>query len=122
MKTRAEILASLPYTEKDVKTLTSTDNLRVAGLYLTEHPSSRSESSYEDIDPLDEVSSPVGPVVCPPGPVVIREPTVAAASVVPSSVVQGKGKSVRIPSDSSSSSDDEGSFCADPLPGQLVVC
>ena len=65
MKTRAGILASLPYTEKDVKTLTSTDNLRVAGLYLTEHPSSRSESSYEDIDPLDEVSSPVGPVVCP---------------------------------------------------------
>ena len=53
---------------------------------------------------------------------VIREPTVAAAFVVPSSVVHWKGKSVRIPSRSPSSSDDEGSFCANPLPGQLVVC
>ena len=117
MKSHAGILASLPCTEKDVKTLSSTNNLRVAGLYLTEPLSSRSESSYEDIDPLDEVSSPVGPVVCPPGPVTIREPTVAVAPVV-----HGKGKLVRIPSRSSSSSDDEGSFCADPLPGQLVVC
>ena len=58
----------------------------------------------------------------PPGPVVIREPTVVMAPVVPSSVVHGKGKSVRIPSRSPSSSDDEGSFCADLLPGQLVVC
>ena len=50
MKTRAGILASLPFAKKDVKTLTSTDNLRVAGLFITEHPPSRSESSYEDIE------------------------------------------------------------------------
>ena len=63
MKARAEILASLPSAEKDVKTLTSPENLRVAGLFITEYPSSKSESSYEDVDPLDDVSSPAGPVV-----------------------------------------------------------
>ena len=53
---------------------------------------------------------------------VIREPTAVAAPVVPPSRVHGKGKKVRIPSCSPSSSDDEGSFCDDPLPGHLVVC
>ena len=68
MKARAGILASLPSAEIDVKALTSPENLRVAGLFITEHPSSRSESSYEDIDLLDDVSSPAGPVVCPQVP------------------------------------------------------
>ena len=122
MKARAGILASLPSDEKDVKALTSPENLRVAGLFITEHPSSRSESSYEDVDPLDDVSSPAGQFVCPPGPVVIRELTAVAALVVPPSIVHGKGKKVRIPSCSPSSSDDEDSFCDDPLPGHLVVC
>ena len=68
MKARAGILASLLSEDKDVKALTTPDNLRLAGLFIMEHPSSRSESSYEDVDPLDDVSSPIGIVVRPQVP------------------------------------------------------
>ena len=68
IKARAGILASLPSDEKDVKALTTSENLRVAGLFIMEHPSSRSDSSYEDVDPLDDVSSPAEPVVRPQVP------------------------------------------------------
>ena len=52
-----------------MKVLATPENLRRVGLFIMEHPSSRSESSYEDVDPLDKVSSPAGPVVRPLGPI-----------------------------------------------------
>lgn len=122
MKARAGILASLSYEEKDVKALTTPENLRLADLFIMEHPSSRSESSYEDVDPLDDVSSPAGPVVRPPGPVVIREPDAVAVPAVSPSIAHGKGKKIRIPSRSPPSSDEEDSLFDDPLPGHFVVC
>ena len=119
MKARTDILLSLPSKEKDVKVLATPENLKRVGLFIMEHPTSRSKSSYEDVDPLDEVSSPAGPVARPPGPVVIREPVAVPATSSP--IVHGKGKNVRLPSCSPPSSDDEDSLHVDPFPGHFVV-
>ena len=122
IKARAGILANIHSEEKDVKALATPENLRQTSLFIMEHPSSRSESNYEDVDPLDDVSSLAELVVRPTGPVVIREPTAIAAPAVPPSIVHGKGKKIRIPSHSPPSSDDEDSLYDDPLPGHLVLC
>ena len=90
-----------------------------------EHPASRSESIYEDVDPLDEISLPAGPIVRlldPPGLVVVREPVAAAVPAVSSPIVHMKRKKIRIPSRNPPSSNDEDSLYADPLPGHFVVC
>ena len=87
MKSRADILVGLPSEEKDVKVLTMAENFKQVGLFLIEHSLSRFKSSYEDVDPLDEVSLLAGLVACPPGPVVIREPDLVAVPATSSPIV-----------------------------------
>ena len=103
MKSRVDILVGLPSKENDVKVLATIENLKRVGLYIMQDPNFRSESSYEDVDPLVEVSS----LARLPGPVVIREPDAVAVPVASSPVVHGKGKNIRIPLPSPPSSDDE---------------
>lgn len=121
MKSRADILAGLPSEEKDVKVLATAENFKRVGLFLMEHPLSRSKSSYEDVDPLDEVSSLAGSVARPPSVVVIRELDAVAVPATASPIIHGKGENVRLRSRSPPSSDDEGSLHVDPLPGHFVV-
>ena len=61
MKSRADILASLPSAKKDVKVLPTIENLKQVGLYILDYLDSMSESSNEDVDPLAAVSSPSRP-------------------------------------------------------------
>ena len=122
MKAQANILVALPSKEKDVKVLATAENFRRVGLFIMEHSASGSESKYEDVDPLGEVSSLAGPVARPPSPVVIKESVAVTVPATSSPIVHGKGKNIRLPPCSPPSSDDEDSLYADPLPGHFVVC